>query len=57
MEAIRRGLDRRRREELRRSLRNPHPEGAGLETEALVDSSAGAAVRWIPSAGWVEGRE
>ena len=71
-EAIRRELDRRRREELRRSLRNPHPEGAelagqGLEewtrglpaedTEALVDNCAGADVRWVPGAGWVEGRE
>jgi hypothetical protein len=55
--------DRRRRAELRRSLQNPHPEGADLaengfeewtrglpeeDIEALVDSSAGKLVRWIP---------
>ena len=71
-EAVRNELDRRRREELRRSLDNPHPESVeftdeGLEawarslpeddTEALVDSSAGKAVRWVPGEGWVEGRE
>ena len=71
-EAVRRELDRRRRAELRRSLQNPHPEGRelaeqGLEewsrglpdedTEGLVDSSAGKAVRWVPGEGWVEGCE
>ncbi len=71
-EAIRRELDCRRREELRRSLQNPHVESAefaelGLEdwtsglpaedAEGLVDSSAGKAVRWVPGEGWVEGRE
>lgn len=71
-EAVRRELDRRRRVELRRSLENPHPETAelaeqGLEewsrglpeedTSALVDSSAGRAVRWAPGEGWVEDRE
>jgi hypothetical protein len=25
------------------------------DTEALVDSSAGKAVRWVPGEGWVEG--
>jgi Arc/MetJ-type ribon-helix-helix transcriptional regulator len=70
-EAVRRELDRRRRAELRRSLRNPHPESAefaergfeewasGLpeeDAEALVDGSAGKAVRWVPGKGWVEGR-
>lgn len=67
-EAVRRELDRRRRDELRRSLRNPHPESAqagqgfeewfrGLPAEdagALVDSSAGKAIRWDPGEGWVE---
>jgi len=68
-ESVRRELDRRRRDELGRSLQNPHPEfaelaGPGLEewyralpeedTEALVDSSASKAVRWVPSEGWVE---
>ncbi len=71
-DAVRHELDRRRREELRRSLRNPHPESAvlaneGLEawtrnlpeedTEALVDSSAGKPVRWVSGEGWVDGRE
>ena len=68
-EAVRRELDRRRRDELRCSLRNPHPESADLaeqgmgewssglpeeDAEALVDSSAGKAVRWVPGEGWVE---
>lgn len=71
-EAVRNELDRRRREELRRSLRNPHSEsaelaGQGLEewtrglpeedTEALVDSNAGKPVRWVSGEGWVEGHE
>ncbi|MBI5282078.1 MAG: hypothetical protein HY858_10380 [Candidatus Solibacter usitatus] len=71
-EAIRQELDRRRRAELRRSLQNPHPESAelaeqgleewvrGLPEEdagALVDSSAGKPVQWVPGEGWVEGRE
>lgn len=66
-EAVRHELDRRRRAELHRSLRNPHPESAelaeqGLEVwarslpeedaETLVDSSAGTAVRWVPGEGW-----
>ena len=70
-DAVRRELDRRHRVELRRSLQNPHPESAvlveqGLEewarglpeedTEALVDSSAGKAVRWVPGEGWLEDR-
>ena len=69
-EAVRREIDRSRRAELRRSLRHPHPESAeladqgleewsrGLPEEdagALVESSAGKAVRWIPGEGWVEG--
>ena len=71
-DAVRHELDRRRREELRRSLRNAHPESAeladeGLEAwarslpeedaEALVDSSAGTPVRWVSGEGWVAGRE
>ena len=70
--AVRNELDRRRRDELRRSLQNPHAESAvlaeqGLEewarslpdedAEALVDRSAGNPVRWVPGEGWVEGRE
>ena len=71
-EAVRRELDRRRRSELQRSLESPHPESAelaghGLEewsrglpeedVEALLDSSAGQAVRWVPGEGWVKGQE
>lgn len=70
-EAVRRELDRRRREELRRSLEQPHPEShefaelgfgewaRGLpdeDAETLLDSSAGKAVEWVPGAGWVEHR-
>ena len=69
-EAVRHELDRRRRDDLRRSLQHPHPEGAtlaeqGLEewsrtipdedAESLLDASAGKAIRWIPGEGWVEG--
>jgi hypothetical protein len=68
---VRHELDR-RREELRRSLHNPHPASVefadeGLEawtlglpeddTDALVDSSAGKAVRWVPGDGWAEARQ
>jgi hypothetical protein len=70
-EAVRRELDRRRRDELRRSLENPHPKSheyaelgfeewsRGLrdeDAEALLDSSAGTAVEWVPGSGWVEDR-
>ena len=69
---VRHELDRRRRAELHRSLRNPHPESADLaeqgleewarrlpeeDTEALVDSSAGTPIRRVSGEGWVEGRE
>jgi Arc/MetJ-type ribon-helix-helix transcriptional regulator len=71
-EAVRRELEHRRREELHRSLRNPHPESVELaneglaawarslpeeDTNSLVDGSAGDPVRWVPGEGWLEGRE
>ena len=71
-DAVRHELDLRRREELRRSLGNPHPESADLadegleawvrslpeeDAEALVDSRAGKPIRWVAGEGWVEGRE
>src|ERR1017187_2528639 len=71
-EAVRHELDRRRRAELRRSLQNPHPESAEIaeqglgewtrglpeeDTEALLESSAGRPVRWVPGECWIEGRE
>jgi hypothetical protein len=67
-EAVRKELDFRRREELRRSLQNPHPESSqlassGLEdwnnhlpaedTESLLDEKRGKSIRWIPGTGWV----
>jgi hypothetical protein len=71
-EAVRNELDRRRRDELRRSLDYPHPESAelaeqGLEewtrglpeedAAALVDRNAGRPIRWVAGEGWVEGQE
>ena len=68
LEAVRRELLRRRREELRRSLASPHAEieeygEAGFEDWArslpdedvsgLVDLTSGTPVRWAPGAGWV----
>jgi len=67
-DAVERELARRRHEELRRSLANPHPEAADLadagfdewaaslppEDDALVDMKAGKPVRWIEGQGWVE---
>jgi hypothetical protein len=72
LEAVRRELARRRREELRRSLRSPHPEvsylaEAGMDDWArslpaddasdLVDVTGGSAVRWEPGVGWTETAE
>ena len=70
-EAVRHELDRRRRDDLQRSLHNPHSENAelaeqgfeewshGLPEEdagALVDSNTGKPVRWIPGEGWMGDR-
>ena len=72
LEAVRHELRRRRREELQRSLRSPHPESeqlaeAGFDEWAgslpaedasdLVDARAGKPVRWVPGEGWVEDQE
>ena len=71
LEAAERELELRRRQELERSLRSPHPESlqvaeAGIEEwgeswpaedESLVDPSAGKAVRWTPDGGWREESE
>lgn len=68
LEAVRREVQRRRREELRRSIAVPHPESleladAGLEewgarAEAepadLLDSRSGRRVRWVAGKGWTE---
>ena len=40
-EAVRNELDRRRREELRRSLHNPHPESAVLPEQGLEEWARG----------------
>jgi hypothetical protein len=67
-EAVEHELVRRRRQELLRSLKHPHPEAAELaesglaawaaslpgDDEGLVDESAGKPVRWIEGQGWVE---
>jgi len=70
-DAVRNELDRRRRQELRRSLDSPHAESSqladqGLEewarglpdedTEALLNNSAGKPIRWVAGKGWVAGR-
>jgi hypothetical protein len=67
--AVRNELDRRRREELQRSLASAHVEAeelaqAGFDEWAarvaaedaigLVDPTAGTAVRWKPGEGWEE---
>ena len=72
LEAVRHELQRRRREELQRSLSAPHPESGQLAQEGfdewaaslpaedaagLVDVNAGKPVRWVPGEGWVEAKE
>jgi len=64
-------LNRCRRDELRRSVSNPHQETAGVaaqslgewasglpdeDTEALLDLNAGTEIHWISGQGWVKGR-
>jgi hypothetical protein len=71
LEAVRREVQRRRREELKRSLASPHPESsqladAGLEewgarsrrgdSAELLDPGAGKPIRWVPGKGWVDKR-
>jgi post-segregation antitoxin (ccd killing protein) len=67
-EAIRRELERRRRDALRASLESPHPEtaemaevgwaewaGTAADADAdLVDPAEGTPVRWSPEKGWVK---
>ena len=67
-EAVQHELERRRREELLRSLRSPHAETAELaelgmadwsarlpaDDGGLVDSGVGRMVRWIEGQGWME---
>jgi post-segregation antitoxin (ccd killing protein) len=70
-EAIRRELDRRRREALRAALENPHPETAELaevgwaewaktadpEDAGLVDPNGGTPIQWSAEKGWVKTHE
>jgi hypothetical protein len=66
-EAVEHELAQRRRDALLHSVQNPHPEttefaddGLGdwvsdlQADEALVDASAGTAVRWIEGQGWIK---
>ena len=72
LDAVRRELLRRRREELRKSLANPHPESesaaeagfdrwaSSLPEEAvaeLVEFNSGTPVSWVPGKGWLEASE
>jgi post-segregation antitoxin (ccd killing protein) len=65
--AVQHELDRRRRDALLESISSPHSETTQLvdtdltdwtsdlpDDEALVDLSAGTAVRWIEGRGWVK---
>jgi hypothetical protein len=68
LQAVQHELERRQQEELRRSLRNPHPESQEMAElglldwagqlaegdEDLLDPSAGKDLRWTPGEGWIE---
>ena len=68
LQAVQNELERLRKEELRRSLRAPHPESERLAQAGaddwiaslpegdidLVDVEAGEGVRWIPGQGWTK---
>jgi hypothetical protein len=69
LDAVQRELHRRRRAELHRSLRHPHPESRHLaelglrawakslpdeDAASLVNPKSGKAVRWQSGRGWVE---
>jgi hypothetical protein len=67
--AVQNELERRRKEELRRSLRAPHPDSEHVAQEdmadwlsglpegddELVDVDHSTSVRWIPGSGWTTG--
>jgi post-segregation antitoxin (ccd killing protein) len=67
-DAVRHEVERRRTEELARSLRNPHPESTllaaegmaewaarmpGEDAEGLVRADAGRRVHWVEGQGWI----
>ena len=67
LKAVTRELDRRRNEQLRTSLRHPHPESLEMaevdfatwaeglpgDTSDLIAPGAGEGVRWAADRGWV----
>jgi len=66
-EAVEHELAQRRRDALRQSVQDPHPETTGLfdmglsewiaelpSDETLVDASVGTPVRWIEGQGWTK---
>lgn len=66
--AVEHEIERRRREALLASVRNPHPESVALAAEGvadwgslaadgdadLVDAAAGQPVKWVEGRGWME---
>jgi hypothetical protein len=69
LEATRRELERRKRAELRHSVRSPHPETEELaqagfddwasrlpneDVDELVDVRTGTGVKWIAGRGWLK---
>jgi hypothetical protein len=71
LDAVRRELKRREREELNRSLKSPHPETSELadagfndwavrlpdeKASDLLDLRAGRSVRWVPGRGWTDSK-
>jgi hypothetical protein len=69
LEAVRREVQRRRKEELRRSLAHPHVETSELadagfedwgsrtrsgESAGVLDAAAGRPIRWVRGKGWIE---
>jgi Arc/MetJ-type ribon-helix-helix transcriptional regulator len=68
LQAVQNELDRRKRDELQKSLQNPHPESlemaemgmnewvgqSAAEDEDLLDPNSGRRVRWNPGKGWIE---
>ncbi len=68
LQAVQNELDRRKRDELQKSLQNPHPESLEMAKlgmnewadqsaagdEDLLDLSSGRRVLWNPGKGWIE---
>ena len=66
-EAVEHELTQRRRDALRQSVQNPHPETTALvdvglsdwvsdlpQDETLVDATGGTPVRWVDGQGWTK---